>query len=265
LHRCRDCLLAFRHPRPDRHELDALYMAGVSDNWSAEEVPRPDWDLAAQWIAQSHPTGSVVDVGCFDGGFAARLGDGIERYGVEIHSEAAQRASDQHGVTMIGSSYVDLLDSSEQYDCIAAFDLIEHVHNPQELLTMLASRVRPGGSVIIGTGNADAPTWRFMGSRYWYSWFPEHISFVSPRWSERAAAESGLRVERVQRLSRSPGRFAFELAKNVFYRIFPESLTSAVRLRMLRSRGVESIPERDESPPVWVSSRDHFLVQFRKS
>jgi len=266
LYRCSACLLAFSHPRPDRHVLNALYVAGAPDTWSADEVTRPDWDLAATWISESHPSGSVVDVGCFDGGFTALLGAGIDRYGVEIHDEAAKRASEERGVTIVGSDYGDLLDSRDEYDCIVSFDLIEHVHDPQELLTILASRVKAGGSVIIGTGNADAPTWRLMGGRYWYSWFPEHIAFISPRWCERAAVRSGLRVERSQRISRGPGRarFAIEATKNLIYRSVPDTLTSALRRRKLRRLGVESITGRVDSPPMWSSSRDHFLVQFRK-
>lgn len=266
LHRCSTCLLTFRYPQPDRDELNAMYVAGAPDTWTTAEISRADWDMAAQWIAESHPSGSVVDVGCFDGGFSAVLDEGIRCYGVEIHADAAKRASDQFGVTIIGADYSDLLDVPDQYDCIAAFDVIEHVHDPQELLTVLASRVKPGGSVIIGTGNADAPTWRFMGSRYWYCWFSEHITFVSPRWSERAAAKSGLRVERVQRLSRGAGqaRFAIETVKNVVYRTVPDALTSPLRRRKLRRLGIESVTGRDDSPPMWASSRDHFLVQFRK-
>jgi SAM-dependent methyltransferase len=266
LYRCSTCLLTFSYPRPDRDELNAMYVAGAPDTWAVSEVSRPDWELAAAWIEESHPRGSVVDVGCFDGGFAALLDSGIKRYGVEIHAEAAQRAREQHGVTIIGKDYTDLLDSSDEYDCIASFDLIEHVHDPQELLSVLASRVKPGGSIIIGTGNADAPTWRFMRGRYWYSWYPEHIAFISPRWSERAAAHSDLSVERIQRLSRGAGhaRFAKEALQNLIYYLLPEKPTAAVRRRRLRRLGLEAISGPDLSPPTWASSRDHMLVQFRK-
>ena len=243
-----------------------MYVAGASDNWAMVDIARPDWDLAAQWISESHPSGSVVDVGCFDGGFSARLGDGIKRYGVEIHAEAAKRATAERNVTIVGADYADLLETPDQYDCIACFDLIEHVHDPQELLTRLASRVKPGGSLIVGTGNADAPAWRFMGGRYWYCWFPEHIAFISPRWSERAAPKAGLRVERIKRFSRGRGyaNFVHEALKNLFYRTFPIALTVALRRRKLRRLGIEPAIDWDDSPPVWVSARDHFLVQFRK-
>ena len=265
LYRCRACLLAFRSPRPDREQLNEMYAAGASDTWAAAINARPDWDLAAAWIAESHPTGKVLDVGCFDGGFSSLLTGSVERYGVEIHAEAAHRAAQLHDVAIVGADYSELTSCLETYDCIVSFDMIEHVGDPQELLTVLASRLRDGGSLIIGTGNADAPTWRFMRGHYWYCYFPEHISFISPRWAHRAATLSGLRVHRIQRLSRGAGygSFATETAKNVTFRVMPKRLASGLRRRQAR-KYQGRWEGRDDSPPMWASSRDHFVVELRK-
>ena len=145
-------------------------------------------------MQQLCPEGRVLDVGCFDGGFFDHVGPGVDRYGVEIHDVAAANATDKRGVQIVAASYTELAGLGASFDAVVSFDVIEHVHEPREFLTALAAVVRPGGSVIVGTGNADAPTWRLMGSRYWYSWYPEHISFVSPRWFAQAAPASGLRA-----------------------------------------------------------------------
>jgi SAM-dependent methyltransferase len=250
---CRGCRLRFRDPRPDLDELNRLYAAGAEDNWAAPEAGRPDWQLAAGWVHQLCPEGRVLDVGCFDGGFFDHVGPNVDRYGVEIHDVAAANATEKRGVRIVAG-----------FDAVVSFDVIEHVHEPREFLTALAAVVRPGGSVIVGTGNADAPTWRMMGSRYWYSWYPEHISFVSPRWFAQAAPELALQQERVARFSRYPGGRSFtrEAAMNVAFRVAPQ-LSGTLRQRLGRSAA--ELPVSDHNvPPMWSSAKDHFLVQLRR-
>jgi 2-polyprenyl-3-methyl-5-hydroxy-6-metoxy-1,4-benzoquinol methylase len=261
---CRHCRLRFRHPRPDIDELNRLYAAGAEDNWAAPEAGRPDWRLAAEWVQELCPAGRVLDVGCFDGGFFDHVGSSVGRYGVEIHDVAAANATEKRDVRIVAASYTELAGLGASFDAVVSFDVIEHVHEPREFLTALAAVVRPGGSVIVGTGNADAPTWRLMGARYWYSWYPEHISFVSPRWFAQAAPGLALRQERVARFSRYPGGRSFtrEAALNVAFRVAPQ-LSGALRQRLGRSSA--GLPVSDHNvPPMWSSAKDHFLVQLRK-
>ena len=264
LYGCRHCWLKFRSPRPDLDELNTLYAAGAEDNWAAPEAGRPDWELAARWVQELGPTGRVLDVGCFDGGFFDAVGPDVQRFGVEIHDVAAANAADQRGVQIVAASYTELAGLGATFDTVVSFDVIEHVHEPREFLTALAGVVEPGGSIIVGTGNADAPTWRFMGSRYWYSWYPEHISFVSPRWFAHAAPEIGLRPQRVVRLSRYPGGRSFtrEAAMNAVFRVAPQ-LSGTLRQRL--GRAPAQLPVGDHNvPPMWSSAKDHFLVQLRR-
>jgi 2-polyprenyl-3-methyl-5-hydroxy-6-metoxy-1,4-benzoquinol methylase len=261
---CRDCRLKFRAPRPDLDELNRLYAAGAEDNWAAPEAGRPDWELAARWVQELCPTGRVLDVGCFDGGFFDLVGPEVQRFGVEIHDVAAANASVKRGVQIVAASYAELAGLEATFDAVVSFDVIEHVHEPREFLTALAGVVRPGGSVLVGTGNADAPTWRLMGARYWYSWYPEHISFVSPRWFIQAAPALGLRQDRVARFSRYPGGRSFtrEAALNVAFRVAPQ-LSGSLRQRL--GRGAAQLPvSKHNVPPMWSSAKDHFLVQLRR-
>lgn len=261
---CQSCLLGFRSPQPSKSELADLYESGSETAWSeGSEVIRKDWELAAQWVERIGAS-RVLDIGCFDGGFLEMLPATILKAGVEINPAASQRAAER-GVQLVASDFHDLDVVAETFDLVSAFDVIEHVHNPKAFLETLSAVVRPGGYVLFATGNLDSPTWRVLRSRYLYSWYLEHIAFVSPRWVNRHAQSLGFEVAAIDRFSHTSDKqfgFLIGLLKNCAYRISPR-LANAVRV-MSRHSSLEEPPTLSAGPPAWTSARDHILVVLRK-
>lgn len=191
----------------------------------------------------------------------------IERFGIEVRTAAADAAAER-GVTIVGSDHRALVTSLGTYDVVVAFDVLEHVTDPADILKKASEVLAPGGRVIFSTGNADAWTWRFMGSRYWYSWYPEHLSFVSSSWIAAHAGALGFDVERAIQLTRAPGNLdamghAREFAKNAAYRVLPLSASAAAKGR--RQGGVHLGTPAQGAPPNWLDARDHVLAVLRKN
>jgi SAM-dependent methyltransferase len=258
---CRTCHLGFRTPQPQLDDLGALYESGSESAWSIEELDRADWTMAAGWVDRLGAT-SVLDVGCFDGGFLGLLPDSIKKAGVEINPAAARRAAGR-GVEIVAKDLNDLADFTEKFDLVSAFDVIEHVHDPSGFLAVLANVVTPGGYVILATGDLEAPTARLMGSRHLYSWYLEHISFVSPRWTRRAAPRLGFDIVSIEHFSHtSEVRLGFltGMLKNGVYRISPR-LMDKVRAAVRPSQEMSALPT---PPPAWTSAKDHMLVVLRR-
>lgn len=263
LYRCTRCSLGFRWPRLSKDRLDDLYAQGGALTWTAQTDSRRDWRIARQWITQRLPRRSkILDIGCFDGGFLEPLVEHHDCHGIEIHPEAAERARAK-GVVVVGSDFSAL---SGSFDCITAFDVIEHVERPHAFLKDCLSALKQGGLLLISTGNQDALVFRLMGSRYRYYTIAEHISFVSPKWFSRWSESLGYEIE--VRTSFSHGGGAFrqslkEAAINLLYRFFPGGF------RLLRRSGFggkDTVvhPELADHPPVWSNVRDHFMVLARK-
>jgi SAM-dependent methyltransferase len=260
---CRVCRLGFRHPQPSHEQLVRLYESGSDSAWSETGAERQDWKIATGLIARIGAA-SVLDIGCFDGGFLSGLPSGVDKVGVEIHPGAAQRAQER-GVRVVAADLYELNELDERFDCVVAFDVIEHVHDPRRFLTELVSAVRPGGHVIIATGNIETPTRRFMGSRYLYSWFQEHIAFVSPRWTRSEASRLGLSVVETIRFSHTSGGllgYFGGFVKNAAYKAAP----GAVQRARVWSLATASPLERalSSAPPAWTAAKDHFVVLLRK-
>lgn len=266
LWRCGTCYLAFRWPRGTKAELDELYVGGATDSWESSEKDRRDWQIAAEWLRQELPeNASILDIGCFDGGFLAGLSGRYRRYGIEIHSGARARA-EVNGISIVGRDFADSALPADFVDCVTAFDVIEHVHHPADFLERCARIVRPGGLVILSSGNTDALSFRFMGAAYWYCAIAEHLSFISPRWIEYAVKPSGLMLKKQMSFSHraNTARFLPELCKNIVYRYLPR-LFARLRRAGFGKKPADKHPELAAYPPLWTASTDHFIALLQKN
>ncbi len=265
LYECSSCHLHFKYPQLDKAALDALYKKAPENVWHSQADKRTDWKIAAGWIREDSEVEAILDVGCFDGEFLKQFDTSYECSGIEIN-EKATRLARQHGITIAGTDINDILNSPQKYDVITAFDVIEHVNDPLDFLKTLLSRVKPGSSVIISTGNTRALSWRFMGSKYWYSAYAEHISFINPDWCRHVAQNLNLTIARQELYAHSDIGVASrvkDLAKNLLYRTSPEAI-AILRRRGAGKSGVKNENMMNLYPPVWASATDHFITQFRK-
>jgi SAM-dependent methyltransferase len=263
---CSNCSLYFRWPSPSVDELAVRYQQGRNEKWDYDRSARVDWALAAARLNAIDAPARVLDIGCWDGAFLSLLRSNWEAHGVEIHPDAA-RTAENRGVRMIGTTLERIEGYADSFDAVTAFDVIEHVHNPAKLADDMVKLAKPGGLIIIGTGNTQALTWRLMGSRYWYCTNVEHISFIGERWCQWYAANRSLRLDRIiaysHAVARSPLRSAKQAALNLTYRFVPGLM------RRLRKSGFGGINASEhaawsDAPPNWATARDHILAIFRK-
>ena len=69
-----------------------------------------------------------------------------------LQGEGVQNAT---GYDPFVAKYSDSQRLKEQYDAVVSYDVIEHSEEPREFLQSLVRLVRPGGTLVIGTPNAE--------------------------------------------------------------------------------------------------------------
>lgn len=254
LHRCADCGFVFRHPIYSKAEYDGLYLTGQGTVW--EEPGRIDQQIVRDLLTNVLADGAVLDVGCAGGSLLAPLTDRYRSFGVEINPSAA-RLAQARGVRVLAADFEETAALPYEFDAVVCCDLIEHVARPLDLLRLLLAKTRPGGWVIVSTGNTEAWSWRLVGSRFWYCYLPEHISFVSPGWFAHHAAGLGTELAAVRRFTYTP-RFSLagRLLRLAFMGLYGLSPTLYY--------GVLPRDRRDHIPVGRGITRDHFVVALRK-
>jgi 2-polyprenyl-3-methyl-5-hydroxy-6-metoxy-1,4-benzoquinol methylase len=122
----------------------------------------------------------VLDIGCGVGTFLTMLPAEADKFGIEPSQAAAEHAR-ANGIKTI--RYEDLAQSGlkNTFDLVTAIDVVEHMADLLELRRHLSNALRPGGTVIILTGDSESHSARFLGSYWSYVNYAEHITIFCPR------------------------------------------------------------------------------------
>lgn len=116
------------------------------------------WDVVASRLPPACPETRVLEVGCGQGGFGARLAQRYDYVGVELDHTSAAVASSRVRTASAGSGSVlhgDVSIVEGTFDLVCAFEVIEHIEDDRGALRDWASRLLPGGSLLLST-----PAWQ---------------------------------------------------------------------------------------------------------
>ncbi|MES2949237.1 MAG: class I SAM-dependent methyltransferase [Pseudomonadota bacterium] len=142
------------------------------------------------WIAEpfglrqlAHfPKGLLIDVGCGNGDklkLAAQLG--WQARGIELDASAVKAAQSQ-GLQVEQGGYELLANYPGQADCIVCSHVLEHVHQPLDLLRLLLVSLSPRGVLLLSVPNARS----FLRHHYGASWrgleAPRHLAIPDGVW-----------------------------------------------------------------------------------
>ena len=113
-------------------------MFGSVLRWSHKIILNDDW------------TGrKVLEIGCFNGFFLAELKKlGAKVYGYDINSSAVSVGKELFALDNLYSSF-DLIESFGPYSDIVCVDIIEHLDEPNILISKLHSILAPEGRLFL--------------------------------------------------------------------------------------------------------------------
>ncbi len=262
LWRCRSCESLLRSPVESAATYLDLYSRGAGAHWHGG-APREDLRVVRELIVANPGVRRVLDIGCGTGDFLVSLGAGYHAYGIEPSAAAAMAA--RRGVTIVGASIASL-PADAHYDAIVLIDVIEHVGDVGALLDRAYAHVVPNGLLVVSTGDPCCAAWRRRGSRFWYSSFPEHLTFPSVAyfagWAERHHAGP---VSQTPIRYRSIGvwRRLLGLAIQTAYQLSPAAFDAVGRIGgwLMRRRAPR---QRHYSPGIPGVFRDHQVLVVRR-
>jgi SAM-dependent methyltransferase len=101
-----------------------------------------------------------------------------QKFGIE--PSKAKRIPVEHGIHIIEEWLEKPSKEWENYfDAATMFDVFEHLLHPVQSIINAMKYLKPGGRLLISTGNMDSWTWSWSLEDHWYLQTPLHITFAS--------------------------------------------------------------------------------------
>jgi 2-polyprenyl-3-methyl-5-hydroxy-6-metoxy-1,4-benzoquinol methylase len=149
--------------------------------------------VAAQYryLSSSRPGAALLDVGCGNGEFLSKVQAlGWNAVGVEFDPKAHAVASSK-GLRVVRGSVPNTSFELESFDAITLHHVIEHVHDPRDVLNEMRLLLKPGGTIVLTTPNWQSCGATFFGPLWRGLEPPRHLILFTPDALVKLVAEIG--------------------------------------------------------------------------
>lgn len=196
-YQCKHCGLRLQWPLPTQQELadyyDEEFSKGMYRTFTEAQVmkERTAAYRLRKVLRWTKPIGKWLDVGCANGVFVSTAATmGVDACGIELSSVAVQQACEQ-GLN-VRQARIEELPAAERFDCVTAFDVIEHVLDPRDFLQSIADRLNAGATCVLSLPNVNSLFAKVMGKAWWFYIPEEHLHYFNSQTITKLATEVGL-------------------------------------------------------------------------
>lgn len=172
----------------------SVYRAAINNTFMGQMRRRAD----AMYLGEV-PPGRLLDVGCGDGGWLAKMKTlGWQVEGQETDADAAAYAQRVYGVNVHVGLLHELQLPPAMFDAITLSHVIEHVHDPVAVLAECRRLLKPTGRLIALTPNIESYGHQQFGVNWVALEPPRHLTLFSPATLADVAKRAGYAQANVQ-------------------------------------------------------------------
>ncbi|HEX4310728.1 MAG TPA: class I SAM-dependent methyltransferase [Acidobacteriaceae bacterium] len=191
--RCSACSIVWLYDPPQPAAMGEHYGSDYDRTIAAASQAPDHWIPRRTELSRLKSGGSILDLGCGAGGFLSTMkGPDWKLYGIEMSEGAASMARERCGAEVFVGDVLDAKFPPASFDAITAFNVMEHVYEPREVLARVAEWLKPDGVFYAMMPNIDSAGAHIFRS-YWYALeLPRHLYHFSPATFKAVAQSAGL-------------------------------------------------------------------------
>ncbi len=261
--RCLVCDLCYKTARPSDEQLKHYYVNLLDYRQMAIDGLFPPERHVVNFIKQNiRSKAALLDFGCSDGRLLSQFTSAHACFGTELNPGAASIAESK-GISIVTMERI--IKDTRLFDFIILSDVFEHLSRPLSLLKQLLLCLRPGGFMIITTGNAGA-----LGKNIAESWYFRlfgHLQALTINHTIWLAYQLGLKRVFIKKISHYDSALTDRLKQNIrhwLYRQVCPYPNLIGRLFLSIPLLKKKISRWDELPSLGLK-KDHLVIVYQKA
>lgn len=213
---CNSCGCGQTQPEMSGKALDDLY----TNYYPRKDITKESVQASANWkpgtmarmFRYLHGTNNtchyavqpgtrVLDVGCGNGASLLEIQRmGAEAFGTE-QDRNVEKIANELNLKIFFGNVEDADYPNEYFDTITLSQVLEHIPKPIDFLSFLATKLKPGGNIIMSFPNINSIYQKKSGKR-WINWhIPYHLNFFSEQSLNVLAEKTHLRIKKIMTIT----------------------------------------------------------------
>ncbi len=203
----------------------------------------------------------LLDVGCGNGKFLYEIKSsvGCNVYGVDISEKAAKIANRDYGLDVFTGTIMEVPFPSDYFNMITAWQYLEHVHNPLEVLQKFYHLLKADGVCIISTPNFNSFNSKVFKDRWYALDCPRHLHIYTPKTIDKFLEKAGFLLTGI-----SYDKSSKNLLGSLQYHFYGDNYTAEYRNRIKRSLIVKAVLSPLTRVFALLKKSDNIIVSARK-
>jgi 2-polyprenyl-3-methyl-5-hydroxy-6-metoxy-1,4-benzoquinol methylase len=194
--KCKQCGLVYMNPQLTVEELKNFYPDDYAPHSINNKQHKSKLPLPNKILQKITDQTKVLDVGCGNGGFLARLKKitNCKIFGLDISENAVKAARKLYNIDIFCGTIFDAPYQNESFDIITAHHYIEHVNDPLSVLKKMYTLLKPNGQLILKTPNIDSFNARIFKDKWYPLDCPRHLFLFSPQTLAKMLKKTGFTI-----------------------------------------------------------------------
>jgi len=203
---CRECGLVYMRPQIAPGDMGKFYPSDYGPHRKIRRKRRSENHVVknkayrrpflASICGEFTRESRLLDVGCGNGDFLndVRALASCQVHGIDLSESAARAAEENYDLEVFTGTIAESPFPDNYFDLITAWEYLEHVHNPSEVLLKMSRLLKNDGSCIISTPNFSSFNSKLFRERWYHLDCPRHLFLYSPDTVSKLLDKAGLTV-----------------------------------------------------------------------
>lgn len=199
LQKCKNCGFVFIYKIPTKEELDTYYATyAYSGDDYISEITIKRYNELLDSFEPFRQTNKLLDIGCGRGYFLeVAKKRGWQVYGTEYSQKAIEICINK-GFSMNQGKLNENNYSLEEFDIITSFEVIEHINNPLEEISIIKKLLRKEGLFYCTTPNFNSLSRYYLKAEYNIICYPEHLSYYTKNTLKYLLNNNGFTLKKIE-------------------------------------------------------------------